>query len=141
MGRVEVCAIDWVDRPLPLDGAHLEYRRLEGDWREWLAPQVAEAGPDDLILHPTAVPGLSIVMMDQWTAAVFRSPNYTANRVRYGPIKEEVIHGTALALNHTDRFGGRLLNLTPIQRLAIEAAATAEWDVLRWLVERMKDPG
>lgn len=115
-----------------------------GDWQKWVAQRIGiEIDEDDeVFLHPTAVPGVSLVTdWSVWSDG----QNWATRRIAYGrhePQYETSFPiGPGVALAHADGFGGRFLNLSGPQRVAIEPAAYGEWDPFFRSVARIERDG
>lgn len=140
MARVVV--LDWKETGPPRDAVDLRDETTKGDWRKWVADRIGIAldEDEDIFSSPTAVPGVSLVT--NWSFDR-EGVNVVSRRILYqGPAEPrfETSYpvGPAVALVHTDDFGGSLLNLSGPQRVAIELAAYGETDPFRRCVARIE---
>jgi hypothetical protein len=139
MARVVV--VEWHPSGPVRETVELRDETTKGDWQEWVANRIgiSHDEDDEMFLHPTVVPGVSLV--SDWSTGS-GDGNWATRRVisgRHQPRYETSYPiGPGVALAHTDDFGGRLLNLSGPQRVAIELAAYGEWDPLFRSVARIE---
>jgi hypothetical protein len=145
MARVVVVGYEHVD-PLG-EIVSLSDEETKGDWREWVSRRIEF--PVDEVEPPflsTVVPGVSLVVkIAQGVMRGIPELNIAAVRLIYGrsgPSDRDIyshLYGPAVALIEYPDFDNRLKHISGTQRVAVELAADAEWDVLRRIVARINE--
>lgn len=120
--------------------------KQKGDWRGWVSRridiQMDEVEPPFL---STVVPGVSLVVKTT-LGRMGEMSNTAACRLIYGQRGrsryEELsighdYYGLAVALVENPAFDNKFGHIGGTQRVAVELAADAEWDVLRRIVARI----